>query len=389
MRPKAIALVLDCAPRAWQSQQDLHYGICRTMQARGWGAVIIHSEPIAEPVRERYLASGIQLESCNYARGPLNYYRMLRRLVREHDVQLADMCFFNYFQSNGWLAKMAGIPHVVLTDVNGGAIQAKGWKLGILGLRAILMTWPFSHVIAISEFVRGRLLRLGINEKRIAVVYGGADTKKFHPDNRIRRQMREELGIMDDEALLVSVCYLKAIKRVDIQLDACALLKKRGLRFRLIVAGDGPMRHTLEQQAAQLELTPDTVTFLGHYSQPQRLFQAADLTLLSTEGEAFGLVLAEAMACGVPIVGTRSGGMPEIVTNGENGWLAEPNDPDSFACAIERLIQDRKELERMRITARRYAVEKFEVSAEIAATVAVYESIGALAPEESPLLIAS
>ena len=90
-----------------------------------------------------------------------------------------------------------------------------------------------------------------------------------------------------------------------------------------------------------------------------------------------GLVLAEAQACGTPVVVVRSGSFPEIVTNGENGWIAEPADATSFAAAIERLIRDREKLEQMRLTARRYAEEKFEVSLEVAGTVAVYESIGA------------
>ena len=83
-------------------------------------------------------------------------------------------------------------------------------------------------------------------------------------------------------------------------------------------------------------------------------------------------------ACGAPIAGTRSGSLPEIVTDGENGSLSEPLNPASFADAIERLIRDREGLEKMRATARRYAEEKFDVRLEVAGTVAVYKSIGAL-----------
>lgn len=378
MRQKSIALVLDYAPKSWQSQDDLHYGICRAMQQRGWGTVIIHSGPIAEPVRQRYLAGGIHLESCNYAKGLWSYYRELRRIAREQNVKLADVCFFDYFNFHGWLARMAGIPHVVFTEMNSGYPRAAGWKLTLLSLRAALMTWPYSHLIAMSGFVRDRLYVLGIEETRVTVVHGGADTVRFHPDETMRRQVREEFGVTDEEVLLVAVNYLRAFKRMDIQLNACALLKGRGLRFRLLIAGDGPLRAELEQQAARQGLTPGAVTFLGHHTQPQRLLQAADLFLLASEGEAFGWVLAEAQACGTPIVGSRSGSLPEIVTDGENGWLSEPADPDSFANAIERLIRDRARLENMRATARRYAEEKFDVRLEIAGTVAVYESIGAL-----------
>ena len=378
MRQKSIALVLDYAPQSWESRDDLHFGICRVMRQRGWGTVIMHSGPIAESVRQRYLAGAIKLESCNYALGPWHYFRELRRIVRENNVQLADVCFFNYFDWHGWMTWFAGIQHIVYTEVNSGFLRKKDWKFRLLAARGLFMTWPYSHLISISGFIRDRLCQLGIARERITVVPGGADSIRFHPDARVRRQVREELGIADDEVLLVAVNYLKAYKRMDIQLEACALLKKRGLRIRLIIAGDGPMRSELEQQAARLGLTPGIVTFLGYYTQPQRLLQGADLFLLAAEGEAFGLVLAEAQACGTPVVVVRSGSFPEIVANGENGWLAEPADANSFADAIDRLIRDREQLERMRVTARRYAEEKFEVSLEVAGTVAVYESIGAL-----------
>lgn len=388
MRAKSIALVLDSAPQSWQSQDDLHYGICRELQRRGWGTVIVHSGPIGESVRKRYLAAGIHLECCNHGLGTVSYFRGLRRIVREYNVQLADICFFNHFQWPGWIARLAGIPQLVFTEVSSGFSRATGWKLSLLFLRAAVTTWPYSRLIAISGFVRDQLCRVGIARQRFTVVHGGVDTTRFHPDDAVRRRVREELGIEDGELLLVSLNYLKAFKRVDIQLNACAILKKRGLRFRLIIGGDGPMRTGLERQASQLGLTPGTVTFVGHQTQPQRLVQAADLFLHSAEGEAFGLVLAEALACGTPIAGSVSGSLPEIVINGENGWLAEPDNPDSFASAIERLISDREQLERMRLTARRYAEEKFPVSLEVARTVAVYESIGALQPQK-PLVVAA
>lgn len=327
-------------------------------------------------MRDRYLAAGVLLETANYGLGFRHYLRELRRIVRQHNVQLVDICFFDYFNPQAWLARLAGVPHVVFTDVNGGISRSSSWKRAILRLRTLVMTAPVSHFIAISGFIRDRLRLVGVAAARITVVHGGVDISRFHPDCEVRQQVRAEFGVGAEELLLVSINYLRPIKQMDVLLEACALLTGRGVPYRYLIAGDGPSRQKLEALAVSRAIS-SRVHFLGHHDQPQRLLQAADLFLLATDGEAFGLVLAEAMACGAVIVGSRSGSLPEVVEENCTGLLAEPGNPDAFADAITRLAADRPLLATMRDQVHQRAVERFPVKREIAETVAVYESLGA------------
>jgi glycosyltransferase involved in cell wall biosynthesis len=131
----------------------------------------------------------------------------------------------------------------------------------------------------------------------------------------------------------------------------------------------------LKKLAAELGAA-DRIHWLGYCSDPASLLQASDIFVLASSGEAFGLVLAEAMACGVPVVGSRSGAIPEIVDDGITGLLATPRDENSFADAIERLALDTKLRKEMGANSVARVHEKFAVARVAEETLRIYESLG-------------
>jgi len=131
-----------------------------------------------------------------------------------------------------------------------------------------------------------------------------------------------------------------------------------------------------ELQALSRELgIADRTHWLGLVPDPTSLLQASDLFLLSTVGEAFGLVLAESMACGVPVVGSQSGGIPEVVVNGETGLLVPPLRPELFADAIERLGKDKEMWSRLSRQGIQRVHEQFSMEKTVNATMGIYESL--------------
>ena len=119
----------------------------------------------------------------------------------------------------------------------------------------------------------------------------------------------------------------------------------------------------------------DKIHWLGYRADPKSLLQASDIFLLASTGEAFGLVLTEAMACGVPVVGSRSGAIPEIVEDGITGLLATPRDAVSFADAIEKLARDERLRKAMGAKGRARVQEKFSVARDAEDTLQIYESL--------------
>jgi glycosyltransferase involved in cell wall biosynthesis len=110
-------------------------------------------------------------------------------------------------------------------------------------------------------------------------------------------------------------------------------------------------------------------------SDPLSLLQASDIFLLATVGEAFGLVLAEAMACGVPVVGSRAGAIPEVVEDGETGLLVTPRSAEAMADAIEILARDEPKRSRMGQAAIESVHNNFTLEKTVAETLKIYDSL--------------
>jgi glycosyltransferase involved in cell wall biosynthesis len=236
------------------------------------------------------------------------------------------------------------------------------------------MTKPVTRVIAISEFVRQQLLSAGLPEARIGVRYLGVDPERFRPDPEARREWAERFGVRPDEVILSSVSYLRPFKNPQVLVEACRELGVRNVHVRLFVAGDGDMLPELKLLSERLGVA-NRISWLGNVADPKALLQASDIFLLASVGEAFGLVLAEAMACGVPVVGSRSGSIPEVVEDGRTGLLATPLDAVAIADCIERLAKDGSLRREMGARAIERVRKHFTIDTAVAKTVRVYESL--------------
>jgi glycosyltransferase involved in cell wall biosynthesis len=257
---------------------------------------------------------------------------------------------------------------------NSGVFQATSWRKTLLQVRTKLMTSPTIRVIAISQFVKEQLVKGGLAEDKIVVRYLGVDTERFTPDPLARERWGRDLNIRPDEIVLSTVSYLRPFKNPQVLVHACKELAKRKVPARLFVAGDGEMLPVLKELSKQLGVE-DRIHWLGNVPDPRSLLQASDIFLLASVGEAFGLVLAEAMACGAPVVGSRSGSLPEVVEDGQTGLLATPLDPKSFADAIERLATDAGLRRKMGSQASKHVRAKFTMGKAVEETMRIYDSL--------------
>jgi N-acetyl-alpha-D-glucosaminyl L-malate synthase BshA len=161
-----------------------------------------------------------------------------------------------------------------------------------------------------------------------------------------------------ESAVLVHVSNFRPVKRV---LDCIRILKhvRRHVPARLLMAGDGPERGAAEMLAEELDIA-EHVTFLGKQDHVERLLPTADVLLLPSEMESFGLAALEAMACGVPPVATLGGGIGELVTHGQDGYLEEVGDVTSQAQRVIEILSDPVLHARLAAAARRTAETRFD-----------------------------
>lgn len=191
-------------------------------------------------------------------------------------------------------------------------------------------------ITSVSDYLRTETDRVfGIDRDRIEVIPNFVDLEKY---NREKQPCHRGKLAAPGEKLVMHISNFRPVKRLEDVVRAFAGIV-REVPARLILIGDGPDRGKA-QHVARLEGVRDNVLFLGKHESVAELLSCADLFLLPSETEAFGLVALEAMACGVPVIGTRVGGLPELVTNGENGWLVPVGDHVAMAAAGIRLLKD-------------------------------------------------
>jgi glycosyltransferase involved in cell wall biosynthesis len=354
--------------------------LARALAERGVRAEVAFAKPLPIEVSSRYATAGADVRTLDTSHGLAPTWRALRALARETPISLAQIRFFPLHTIVPWLVRSASTRNIVLTDAESGLAGPVAWKRPLLRVRARILAGAASRVIAISTFVKNRTLALGVPAAKIAVVHNGVDAARFHPDEAVRCRLRKDLGLRTGELLLFTAASLLPFKRVGIILDACAQLARRRLAFRLIIAGDGPLRAVLGSLATELGVA-DRVHWLGEVADPVPLMQACDSFLLASVGEAFGNVIVEAMACGSPVIASRSGGIPELVEDNVTGRLFPPDDATTLATRIEELGADPVRRLEMGALGRRRVETHFNIDRFVSGTLAVYDSVagGALA----------
>jgi glycosyltransferase involved in cell wall biosynthesis len=368
------AFLLDSGPRVWSSLEDQHLQLCRELSARGSKPLLVFAKNLPPPMQARFEQAGAAVAAINYEDGAVNYHRELQKLIEQYSLERLHVTFFDYFRAIGWLGRLQGTKSIVYEMGNGGVFKATSWKKQLLHFRNRVMTAPYDRIIAISDYIKGQLLAAGIPPEKISVRYLGVDTERFKPDETARERLAREYSLAPDEIVLSTVSYLRPIKNPQIIVQACGLLAQRGVPVRLFVAGDGEMLPELKQLTVQLGIT-ERVHWLGLVSNPVPLLQASDLFLLATVGEAFGLVLPEAMACGVPVVGACAGAIPEVVEDGVTGLLVQPLDPISLADGIEKLARNTALRKTMAQQATARVTQMFTLRQSAANTLKIYGSL--------------
>jgi D-inositol-3-phosphate glycosyltransferase len=209
---------------------------------------------------------------------------------------------------------------------------------------------------------------------RIAVVPCGVNLDLFHPIEK--QDARRQLGLRDDDRILLFVGRIEPLKGVDILLGAAAQLEAESDCFVLVIGGDntareGELAH-LRHLASELGIA-EQVNFLGavDHERLPLFYSAADVCVVPSFYESFGLVALEAMACGTPVVASRVGGLAGTVRDAETGYLIPWRCPEPFAERIELLL-DNEELRRAFGQAAREAVERYRWGNVAEAMVALY-----------------
>jgi glycosyltransferase involved in cell wall biosynthesis len=198
-----------------------------------------------------------------------------------------------------------------------------------------------SKLIAVSDAAAGAL-PVSLRGRATVVVHGIDLTRAAELRSRrdaVRRDVREELGVTDDEVLVMSVANLRREKGYDVLLEAARLVIAAGAPVRFAAAGRGPLREEVAALHVALGLG-DRVRLLGQRSDALRLLAGADIFVLPSHYEGLPVAIMEASSVGLAIVSTAVGEIPNIFTDGVDALIVPPGEPRALAAAIERLAAD-------------------------------------------------
>ncbi|MEC1260555.1 N-acetyl-alpha-D-glucosaminyl L-malate synthase BshA [Bacillus swezeyi] len=227
------------------------------------------------------------------------------------------------------------------------------------------------RVTAVSSALAAQTYDLIKPNKKIETIYNFVDERVYLKQEQ--HSLKEQYGIAPDEKVVIHVSNFRQVKRVQDVIHVFSRIVKQ-MKAKLILVGDGPEITVICQLVRQLGIKDD-VLFLGKQDSVEELYAISDLKLLLSEKESFGLVLLEAMACGVPCIGTNIGGIPEVIKDGTSGYLVNVGDVEDTAEKALQLLTDDRLHRRFAEAALKNIKERFSSSHIISQYEDVYRQL--------------
>lgn len=283
---------------------------------------------------DRLEQAGVTVHTLNFPRGKVTAAGLVQlfRLVRQIRPDVVQTWMYHSDLIGGVVARLAGVRAIAwgIRHANLDPAHNSRSTLAIVRLCALLSGWVPRKIVSCSAQATRVHQAVGYRADKFIHIPNGYNLQRLQPDAAVRSAVRAELGIADTDFVLGMVARFDAQKDHRNLVQALGLLKRRGVPFTCLLVGVG-----MDQANAELRGwldaagVADSVKLLGPRSDVPAVMNALDVHVLSSLGEAFPNVLAEAMACGTPCVTTDVGDAVVIVA--DHGWLMPPQDSDALA----------------------------------------------------------
>lgn len=316
---------------------------------------------------DRLRQIGIEAVSVGMAgKGDLAALWRLVALVRRFRPEVLHTHLFHASLLGSIIGRLLRIPVVLSTEHTAGLH-------GYRGSMARIRTGLSDKVVAVSWAVREALVRVGVRPSKIEVIVNGLPLDQFQKQGE-RERVRSELGIPPGAVVIGKVAGFRPVKGHEDLVRAFSQVAGEFPCSLLLLVGDGVRRRPVEQLVRELGLS-GRVIFAGFRQDVPVLLSAMDVLALASLWEGMPLSVLEAMAAGLAVVATRTGGIPEVVVEGETGLLVPPGDPAALAGALREVLRHPDRTQQMGEAGRRRMDGAYDIRRTAQAYHQVYQAL--------------
>ena len=338
----------------------------------------VHFITYKQPVRLELLGSNVHFHEVNVAEYPLFHYQpyelalssKLVDMAKLHEIELLHVHYAIPHAYAAYMAKQMlkeeGIYIPIVTTLHGTDITLVGSQ----PFYKPAVTFSINQsdaVTCVSESLKRDTLRLFDIKKDIEVVTNFIDLEKHNHDFA---DCQRSLLAEDDEKIITHISNFREVKRIPDIIKVFNNIQKE-IPSKLLMIGEGPQKKDAKKLAKKLGIE-DKVVFLGNSYEIDRILCYSDLFMLPSQTESFGLSALEAMASGVPVISTNSGGLPEVNVHGVSGYLSNVGDIDDMSKNAIHILCDEARLGTFKTNARKEA-QKFDLHQIVPQYEAIYE----------------
>jgi L-malate glycosyltransferase len=379
-----ILYLANLNPNKLGSMEEHALFLSRELRRRGHQCYIgFISDPHSE-IQQYFQESGAKVATIFLGYHPLTGIERcpkfreimaLRRMVLKNKIDLVHINFMGIMNPILFGIYLTKVKIVFTEHSSGGVPQRNIFKHFLSWCIHSLMQKRIYKYIAVSEFVRNRLkITHHVSDEKIEIIYNGVNIDRFYP--RDRNKARQELNLPLDIPLISSVAMLIPQKGIQHLIEASSILvkEKKLPDLQILIVGEGWYRSHLESLCNTLGVA-DNVSFWGRRNDVQTIIAASDMIVVpSIWEEAFGLIVAETLACGQPLIVSLSGGIAELVVDGFTGHFFPCGDSQQLAEEIHSLLMsDALHKKKLGINGREKVLSEFNLSLQVKKMADIYQ----------------
>ena len=339
----------------------------------------VHFITYSQPVRLELLGANVHFHEVHVPNYPLFHYQpyelalssKIVDMVKVHQIDVLHVHYAIPHAYAGYMAKKMlheeGIELPIVTTLHGTDITL----VGSHPFYKTAVTFSINKsdaVTSVSQSLKEDTQRLFNTKKDITVIPNFIDLDKYTPTTK---NCQRDLLAMPDERVITHISNFRSVKRIPDVIHIFNAIQKE-IPSKLMMIGEGPEREKAEQLCTELNIE-NKVVFLGNSNEVNKILCFSDLFLLPSETESFGLSALEAMASGVPVVSSNSGGLPEVNINGVSGFLSPVGDIKSMSQNAIHILKNKTNLEVYKKGAKSTAL-KFDIHQIVPAYEEIYKT---------------